>query len=184
MKIFIALIMILGLGFGKGIKNIDGYTYKKLKLDQDKFIKEQTKPKTKKLKPKKSKKSKNFKSKKLIRTAKKYLGVRYRYGGCTKKGMDCSGFVKTVYKKHGKNLPRTSRNQAKIGKHVKKNGLQMGDLVFFRGTSRRSGGITHVGIYLGKGNFIHASSGAKKVTISKLNKTYYKKHYAGARRLI
>lgn len=118
---------------------------------------------------------------KVIKTAKKYLGVRYKYGASTKttKKFDCSSFVKHVYKKNGKTLPRTSRTQAKMGKHIKKKNLKRGDLVFF-GTKKR---INHVGIYIGGNKFIHASSGAKKVTISKLSKDYYKKHYRGARRV-
>ena len=117
----------------------------------------------------------------VIKEAKKYLGVRYRFGGNTKRGIDCSGFTRAVLKRTGKNLPRTASQQSKSGKHVNKKNLRTGDLVFFKGTYKK--GISHVGIYLGKGKFIHASSGAKKVTISSLNKQYYRNHYAGARRV-
>jgi cell wall-associated NlpC family hydrolase len=119
--------------------------------------------------------------KEVIKTAKSYLGTKYRYGGCSKHGLDCSGFVKIVFKKHGKKLPRTSRKQASVGKHIAKSSLKMGDLVFF--SSRKTKGIAHVGIFIGGGKFIHASSGKHKVTISKLSKHYYSKHYKGARRL-
>ncbi len=118
----------------------------------------------------------------IIETAKKYLGTRYRFGGNTKKGIDCSGFTKAVMKKHGKKLPRTARQQASIGKHISKKNLQAGDLIFFKGTSNHAT-ISHVGIYMGSGKFIHASSGKKKVIISSLNKKYYKRHYFGARRV-
>jgi len=119
--------------------------------------------------------------KSIIKTAKSYLGVRYRFGGTSRQGIDCSSFVQKVMAKHGKKLPRTSVNQASSGKHVNRKNLREGDLVFFKGTYKK--GISHVGIYLGKDKFIHASSGAKKVTISSLNKKYYKTHYAGARRV-
>jgi cell wall-associated NlpC family hydrolase len=119
-----------------------------------------------------------------IKEAKKYLGTRYRFGASTKttKAFDCSSFVKHVIKKSKhKNLPRTASAQASIGKHVNKKNLKPGDLVFFKGTYKR--GISHVGIYIGNNKFIHASSGAKRVTISSLSKKYYKRHYAGARRI-
>ncbi len=118
----------------------------------------------------------------VVKTARRYLGVRYKYGASTKttKRFDCSSFVKHVIKKaKGKTLPRTSRQQATVGKHINKNNLQVGDLVFF-GTKKRIG---HVGIFIGNGNFIHASSGAKKVTITSLDKKYYKQRYRGARRV-
>ncbi len=136
-------------------------------------IKKYTKSKSSKVK---RSKVKNINSSKVERTAKKYLGKRYVFGG-----LDCSSFVQRVYKKHGKKLPRTANAQASVGKHIDKNKLKKGDLVFFKNTYKR--GISHVGIYLGKDRFIHASSGAKKVTISKLSKKYYRKHYAGARRV-
>lgn len=120
-------------------------------------------------------------NKNVEKTAKKYLGTKYRFGGTTKRGIDCSGFTQSVMKKHGKKIPRTARAQASIGKHIPKSELKKGDLVFFKNTYKK--GISHVGIYLGNNKFIHASSGAKKVTISNINKKYYRKHYAGARRV-
>ncbi len=126
-----------------------------------------------------------FKTKKsirgLIKTAKSYLGTRYRYGGTSRKGIDCSGFTKTVMKQYGKTLPRTSREQSKVGKKISKVNLKSGDLVFF--SSRKTRGVAHVGIALGNGKFIHASSSKKKVVISSLSKDYYRKHYKGARRI-
>ena len=117
----------------------------------------------------------------VVKTAKNYLGTKYRFGGTTRKGIDCSGFTKAVMKKHGKKLPRTAEQQASAGKHVDKKNLKKGDLVFFKNTYKR--GFSHVGIYIGKGKFIHASSAAKKVTISRLDKPFYKSHYGGARRV-
>ncbi len=121
-------------------------------------------------------------NKNIVKFAKKYIGTKYRYGASTKttKRFDCSSYVKYVFKKtKGKTLPRTSRQQARMGKHVAKKNLQAGDLVFF-GSKRRIG---HVGIYIGKNKFIHASSASKKVTISSLDKKYYKRKYRGARRV-
>lgn len=118
---------------------------------------------------------------KIVKTAKKDLGKRYVYGANSKRAVDCSSFVQQVYKKH-KTLPRTSRQQAKVGKRIKKKDLAVGDLVFF--SSKKTRQVAHVGIYIGRGNFIHASSAKKKVVITKLNKAYYKRHYKGARRVI
>ncbi len=132
-----------------------------------------------KKKKSKSKNTKNTKS--LIRTARSYLGTRYRFGGTSKRGIDCSGFTQNVMKKHGKKLPRTASQQASVGKHIQKKHLKAGDLVFFKGTYKK--GISHVGIMISKSQFIHASSGAKKVTITSINKKYYQQHYAGARRV-
>ena len=131
---------------------------------------------------KKKSKSKGTKgTKNLIKIARSYLGTRYRFGGTSKRGIDCSGFTQKIMKKHGKKLPRTASQQASLGKHVQKKHLKAGDLVFFKGTYKK--GISHVGLYLGNNKFIHASSGAKKVTITSINKKYYQQHYAGARRI-
>ena len=118
---------------------------------------------------------------KTVKTAKTYLGVKYRFGGQTRKGLDCSSFTQKVMKSNKIKIPRTASKQARVGKHIPKKKLKPGDLVFFKGTYKK--GISHVGIYLGKGKFIHASSAAREVTISNLNKPYYLKHYAGARRV-
>ena len=119
--------------------------------------------------------------KQLIKTAKKYLGTRYVYGANSRRAVDCSSFVQQVYKKNKKRLPRTSREQARVGKKIPKSKLRPGDLVFF--SSKRTRGVAHVGIYIGSGKFIHASSAKKKVVITKLNKKYYRLHYKGARRV-
>jgi len=143
---------------------------------------------TKHQKVKKSKKVRVAKRKsrdkfKIIKTARKYLGVKYRYGGTTRKGIDCSAFVKTVYKRNKVNLPRTSRQQYKVGKIVSKSKAKKGDLIFFSRPGTR--GVGHVGIIIDpkKKLMIHASSGAKKVTISCYEKRYYRKHFKGIRRV-
>jgi cell wall-associated NlpC family hydrolase len=118
----------------------------------------------------------------LIKTAKGLLGVRYRWGGTTIKGLDCSGFTQKVFGKYNKHLPRTSRMQASVGRHIDKKNLRPGDLVFF--SSAKTKKIAHVGIYIGHNKFIHASSGKHKVTITNLNKSYYRRHYKGSRRIL
>ncbi len=117
----------------------------------------------------------------ILKTAKSYLGTKYRYGGTSRKGVDCSGFTRAVFKRHNKNLPRTSRSQATVGKRISKKNLRRGDLVFF--SSRRTRSVAHVGIALGNGKFIHASSGKKRVIISSLSNKYYRKHYITSRRI-
>lgn len=111
----------------------------------------------------------------LYAEASLWLGVPYRYGGNTKAGSDCSGFVWQVYRRvYGKHLERSSDDQAKKDVHkVGKGGLKPGDLVFFR-TSRKSKKIDHVGIFLKDGYFVHAST-SKGVIVSNLEEDYYKR---------
>jgi len=117
----------------------------------------------------------------VVGTALAYQGVRYSYGGFSSRGFDCSGFVKYVYQRHGLNLPHNAAAQYGYGKPVSKSELKPGDLVFFR--TGRSRGINHVGIYIGNGKFIHASSARGRVRIDSLNEGYYKSHFVGAKRL-
>lgn len=111
----------------------------------------------------------------LYAEASLWLGVPYRYGGNTKAGSDCSGFVWQVYRRvYGKHLERSSDDQAKKDVHkVGKGGLKPGDLVFFK-TSRKSKKIDHVGIFLKDGYFVHAST-SKGVIVSSLEEDYYKR---------
>lgn len=115
--------------------------------------------------------------------AKTYLGTPYRYGGTTRKGMDCSSFMQHIYKIEGILLPRVSSRQARIGVPVSKGELRKGDLVFFSTTSRYR--ITHVGMVTDVSEqgiqFIHAAS-SKGVSFSNLNNPYWNRRYRGARR--
>jgi cell wall-associated NlpC family hydrolase len=118
---------------------------------------------------------------KILATALSYRGVKYRFGGATPAGFDCSGFVMYVYNKHGIKLPRTADIQFKAGKPIKgKKDLKPGDLVFFETYEK---GASHVGIYQGNDKFVHASS-SRGVTISGLSEAYYAKRYLGARRVL
>nr|WP_249115247.1 C40 family peptidase [Desulfolutivibrio sulfodismutans] len=116
----------------------------------------------------------------LLRGAFALLGTRYRSGGDTPStGFDCSGFTTWVFNRYGINLPRSSREQFQIGQQVAKTSLKKGDLVFF-GSKR---GISHVGIYLENGKFIHSASNGKNVQVSNLEEDYWKQRYAGGRRV-
>ena len=109
-----------------------------------------------------------------------WKGVKYKFGGNNKKGIDCSALIQQAYKsKLNMNLPRTTLQQVKLGKTVKKNELKTGDLIFFK-TGRNS---RHAGIYMNNGKFMHAST-SKGVIISKLNNPYFKRHYWKSRRVL
>lgn len=118
---------------------------------------------------------------KIVNTAKQYIGVPYLWGGSTPSGFDCSGFVQYVFNLHGIQLPRTSQQQWNVGTSVSKANLQPGDLVFFANTY--TSGISHLGIYVGDNQFIHASS-SKGVIISSLINSYWATRYYGAKRVV
>jgi lipoprotein Spr len=119
--------------------------------------------------------------KKFIEEVAGWIGTPYVYGGETKKGVDCSGFVKTLYKDvYNLNLYRTAFDLVKNCDPVKKKDLRTGDLVFFKINSDK---ISHVGIYLNDEKFVHASSSKKGVMVSDLNEAYFKKYFYSAGRL-
>ena len=117
----------------------------------------------------------------IVAKAKTCLGIPYVWGGQTRKGFDCSGLVYYILKDLGYSAGRSTSEQYKMGSSVSKSKLQPGDLVFFAGTYKS--GISHVGIYIGDGKFIHAPSTGDVVKISELSNSYYKSHYYGARRI-
>ncbi len=116
----------------------------------------------------------------IVRTARTYRGIPYHWGGTSAKtGFDCSGLTMAVYQLNGLNLPRTSREQFREGRPIARHELKKGDLVFFAtGTARR---VSHVGIYTGRGQFIHAPGKGKKIRTDKLTSEYYLSTYVGAR---
>ena len=121
--------------------------------------------------------------KKLLEDAKYFKGGKYVWGGTTPEGFDCSGYVQYLYKKHKINLPRTAYAQSKKGEAVDINDLQKGDLLFFLTDKKRGIPVTHVGIYLGNGKFIHAASKKKGIIISPIHHGYYASKFVSARRV-
>lgn len=117
----------------------------------------------------------------LVRTARSFIGTRYRWGGSSAKtGFDCSGLTMTVYRLNGLHLPRSARSQYAAGRPVSANAIRQGDLVFFTINSRSR--VSHVGIYIGSNRFIHSPGRSKRIRIAALSSSYFKKRYIGARR--
>ncbi len=118
----------------------------------------------------------------LWQAARAWLGTPYRYGGQSKRGVDCSGLVQQIYRElFNMRLPRTVAELAREGRFVRPPWLEPGDLIFFRTT--RSGNIDHVGIYLGQDKFLHAS-GEQGVIISDINESYFRNRLALMRRYL
>lgn len=117
----------------------------------------------------------------ILAKAQQYLGAPYVYGGASPSGFDCSGFVYYVLKELGYSPYRTPADQYKMGTAVSKSNLQPGDIVFFANTY--ASGISHVGIYAGDGQFIHAPNSRSVVSYSSLTSGYWSDHYYGARRM-
>lgn len=123
----------------------------------------------------------------IIDYADNFLGVRYRYGGKSKKGFDCTGFVQTVYERFGYSTPRSSSAIKTVGKEVERDSAEVGDLIYFKGRNSRSKRPGHVGIITeikeGVIYFIHASVNYG-ISYSSTNSRYYKRRYLGIRRVI
>lgn len=149
--------------------------------------KEAPQPKKKaKKKRKQTKKTPKSQSDYIIDYAKQFEGVRYKWGGTSKSGMDCSGLVYESYKSQDIILPRISRDMAKKGKKIKLKNVHKGDLLFFK-TGNRRNSINHVGLIVAIRNndieFIHSTS-SKGVIISHLNETYWLKAFHEARQIL
>lgn len=162
----VLLLTLMGLGFTVNAKNInpDSTT----KNDSFEFIECSIKDS-------------------IIDFADNFLGVRYRYGGKSKKGFDCTGFVQTVYNKFGYLTPRSSSAIKTVGKEVKRKDAQIGDIIYFTGRNAKSKRPGHVGIITEIKNgtifFIHASVNYG-ISYSSTNSKYYKRRYLGIRRVI
>jgi cell wall-associated NlpC family hydrolase len=113
----------------------------------------------------------------IVRTAKRYLGTRYRKGGSSPAGFDCSGYVMYVYKRNGILLPRTAKSQFFAGRKIARGRVRPGDLLFFKTTRKR---YSHVGIYVGEHRFIHSPRTGKRVSYADMDKPYWKRRYIGA----
>ena len=115
----------------------------------------------------------------VVDVARSLIGVPYRFGGASPRGMDCSGLVHYAYRKIGVTVPRTVATQRRHAFPVSLAELQAGDLLFFRLRGRR---VSHVGIYIGDQQFVHAPRTGKRVSITRLSNEYWKKRLAGAGR--
>ncbi len=118
--------------------------------------------------------------KRIIKQVNKYLGVPYKWGGASRSGMDCSGFVKKVFEKaEGVSLPHNTKKQAEYGKYIEKGNLEFGDIVFFK---IKKHPVDHVGIFLGEKKIAHAST-SNGVIIDDFSKDYYQEKFIFAKRL-
>jgi gamma-D-glutamyl-L-lysine dipeptidyl-peptidase len=116
----------------------------------------------------------------LVRTARSFLDVPYRWGGTTaESGFDCSGLTLVCYRLNGLDLPRVSYSQFAAGRPISRSQLQKGDLVFF--ATRGGHQVSHVGLYIGDGRFIHAPRSGQSVRIESLSNSYYQRTFVGAR---
>ncbi|WP_318617934.1 C40 family peptidase [Sporosarcina sp. YIM B06819] len=117
----------------------------------------------------------------ISKTATSLKGVRYSYGGSTTSGFDCSGYINYVFKENAISVARSSSSLYASGTAVDKANLEVGDLVFFNTTGK---GVSHVGIYIGDGEFAHAST-SRGVRVDKLNDPHYwGDKYIGAKRVL
>src|SRR5712692_5907095 len=113
----------------------------------------------------------------VARYARMFVGVPYRWGGMSPRtGFDCSGFVAFVYRHFGVSLPHYTRSQFQRGRRVARGALRPGDLVFFAG-------LSHVGLYIGDGRFVHAPHAGTRVSVTSLRGGWYRSTFAGARHI-
>jgi hypothetical protein len=116
----------------------------------------------------------------IVDTAESFVGLPYRWGGSSaEEGFDCSGLTLAVYQLNGLNLPRTSRDQFQAGTVVPREDLARGDLVFFAISAGRK--VSHVGIYVGDGRFVHSPGSGKVVRVDSLSDSYYDARFMGGR---
>ncbi len=116
----------------------------------------------------------------LEKVAFNYLSIPYRFGGNSRRGIDCSAFVQQVFREMDVQLPRSAREQFRVGEKIDRDEMKKGDLIFFRTYARFP---SHVGIYLGDGKMIHASSRSRRVVVTSIDHPYYRKRFIGAKRI-
>lgn len=116
----------------------------------------------------------------VVEAALALRGRPYKPGGSTLKGFDCSGFTQYVFNQNGVRLPRATQDQFRVGRKVSPSDIEPGDLVFFKTTSRA---VSHVGIAIGEGKFVHAPNSRGVVRVDSLSAVYWKKRFAGAHRV-
>ncbi len=126
----------------------------------------------------------NYNKANIVKNAKRHLGEPYVWGGTIPGGFDCSGYMQYIYKKEGIAIPRTAYAQSKVGKEVSRSNLRKGDLLFFLTDKSRGIPVTHVGMYIGNGKFIHAASKRQGIIISSFEKSRYAKLFVKAKRII
>lgn len=112
--------------------------------------------------------------------AAKMVGKPYRYGGASPAGFDCSGLVQYSFRQAGRSVPRSTEEQRGASRLVKTSALQRGDLLFFHQEGKKN---SHVGIYVGGGEFVHAPSSGKQVRRDRLDSPYWRQHLSEARRI-
>jgi cell wall-associated NlpC family hydrolase len=183
-SISLLCLLLIASGCGNAHKAKKKRKKKKAKTEQV----SKAKPPVKTVKPEEKRPAatgKNAQAEKVLTAAKSYLGTPYKYGGTTKSGMDCSGFVLTSFRAAGIELPRTSKDQSMQGKAVDKKDVIPGDLVFFSRSFNKE--VGHAGIVVeagtGSAKFIHAST-SKGVRIDDLYGEYWSKLFLKARRVL
>lgn len=121
-----------------------------------------------------------FAESKMSKDINELVGVRYKWAGTSTNGFDCSGFTQYLFNGFGIDLPHSSKGQAQLGEAVNKSDLRAGDLVFFNTDGK---GISHVGVYVGGGYFVHSATN-QGVVFTELDDAYYAKRYVTARRIL
>jgi cell wall-associated NlpC family hydrolase len=180
----LALATTLAVGWVSGLVESEiANAAKKDRKAKDKDRKNRDKDKDKKRKKTKKGQSAKGSGYKVGKEAQKHKGAKYKWGGASPKGFDCSGFTWYVFDRAvGMEIGRTVKDQYKKGKAVDRGSWNAGDIVFFKNTFEH--GLSHNGIYISGSKFIHAENEGTGVVISNLDSGYYKDHYAGARRLV
>jgi cell wall-associated NlpC family hydrolase len=189
-RFFLLLLVLVAFGSCKSKSTVvttksKGYTKTRPTVSSSKKIVVKTTTKPKASPTNSSTSYKNPTADKIVKKALGFKGTKYKYGGLSKSGMDCSGLMHVAFKSQNISLPRTSIDQSKQGVKIAVANAQKGDLVFFKTSNKNR--ISHVGLVIGNRNgevrFVHASS-SRGVMVSSLNDGYWKKTFSEARRVL